>query len=229
MAISLQGSSTSTGLSTTPSLIAPSGGVSGDLMIVMVTHNNGTSTVVDNNGATPCSEDIDTGNDAGGQGQAIYSRVLGASEPGTYNFTLSSSERWVTIGFTVTGWDGSTKYDLAPATPANFETTTSAPTCPGGTTVTNNAWVIATAQTDGVGNGTFTAGPTGYTEILRQAGTQPAAVYYIDQATAGTTGDADFTISVAGNNMAQRLFAIKPAVAGGQTFFGFRTLTGVGI
>lgn len=210
MANSLRSTATTnSGTSTTPSVTLPTSGAVGDLLVVALSHNDGTVTVADNNGATPMTEDYDSGNDAGGLGFAFYTRVMNGSEPATLNFTLSTSQRWAITAFIITG-QNATIYDVAIST-YDIRLTTTTHTSNSCTTNTNNAWALAIDTLDS-GTNTFSAGPGGsWVEIATVNSGQPLAVYYLNQATAGATGNASFTSASSGNSLAMRQFAIKTA------------------
>jgi hypothetical protein len=101
-------------------------------------------------------------------------------------------------------------FDIAPKTGlANAETSTS-PTCPGITTGTDHCFAFAVSGTDGTANGTFTAGPAGWTEIATQNLQQPLSVYYKDITPAGATGAQDFTTTLALANYSLTIFSVRP-------------------
>lgn len=216
MANSLRSTATTnSGTSTTPSVSLPTSGVSGDLLVVAISHNDGTVTVADNNGATPMTEDYDSGNDAGGLGFAFYTRVITGSEPATLNFNLSTSQRWSITSFIITGQDASI-YDVAIST-YDIRLTTTTHTSNSCTTNTDNAWALAIDTLDS-GTNTFSAGPGGsWVQIATVNAGQPLAVYYLNQATAGATGNASFTSASSGNSLAMRQFAIKAMVVASTT------------
>lgn len=216
MANSLRSTATTnSGTSTTPSVSLPTSGVSGDLLVVALSHNDGTVTVADNNGATPMTEDYDSGNNAGGLGFAFYTRVMNGSEPATLNFTISGSNRWAITSFIITG-QNSTIYDVA-ITTYDIRVATTTHTSNSCTTNTDNAWALAIDTLDS-GTNTFSAGPGGsWVQIATVNTGQPLAVYYLNKATAGATGNASFTSASSGNSLAMRQFAIKTAVVASTT------------
>lgn len=201
---------TNSGSSAAPSVSLPTSGVTGDLLFVLISHNDGTLTTADNNGLTPLAEDFDSGNDAGGMGVSIYSRVMTETEPSTLNFTMSGSNRWAITSFIIGEWDGTTKYDVAIDT-FDYQLSTTTPSCAEITTITNGAWAIAFLGIDS-GTNTITGGPGGsWVEIATVNTQQPLAVYYLEKATAGATGSAGFTVSASTNCLGMRQFAIKPS------------------
>lgn len=195
-------------------MTAPAGGTTGDRLYVIVDHNSETTTCVDNNGATPTTEQGEYQGAGGSGGFAVYYRDIGGSEPGSYAYTLSGSQRWAVVAFTLRGMHASNAFSVVPAFGTNESST--APTCPGITTLTANECVVAVAAIDGPFDGVFTAGPSGFTEIQTETGQQPTSVYYKVFASAGATGDQDFTKTSAGgnNNYTLTLFSIEEAAGG---------------
>lgn len=228
MAISdLTSATNSAGSGTAITVTAPSGIASGDVAIFVINHNSETATVADNNGSTPTTELIEAVyGGAGGGGLAVYRRVCGGSEPSSYAFTMSNSNRWTIVAFKVRGVDNTTPIDTGALADGNDESST-APTCPGVTTVTDLAWAIAVAGTDGTGNGTFSAVPGTFTEIATINTNQPVSVAYKEISPAGATGNQDFT-TTGGNNGTLTIFALRPAAAVSSTFLPRMTLMGCG-
>lgn len=213
MALSLRSTATTgSGSSTTPSVALPASGQTGDLLVVYITHNDGTVTVTDNNGATPMTEDYDSGNDAGGMGVAIYTRVITGSEPDPLNFTLSATNRWAITSFILTG-QNATIYDVAIGS-YNYELGDTTPDFTGCTTNTDGAWVMLFGGIDS-GTTTWTGGPGGsWVEIATVNTQQPLIAYYLNQATAGAVSGVATAISAGSNSLCMNMFAIKPAAAG---------------
>lgn len=211
MALSLRSTATeNSGTSTSPSVSLPTSGQVGDTLYVYISHNNGTITVSDNNGVTPMSENYDGGNDSGGMGVAIYSRVLDGSEPSTLNFTLSASTDWAVSSFIVASADG---YDVSISS-FNYYLNDTSPTCTECTTITNGAWAIAFLAIDTNGDRTINGGPGGsWVEINTINTARPHSIWYLEKATAGATGNVDFTVSASTNSLGMVQFAIKPTSA----------------
>jgi len=200
------------GLSSAPSVDKPVGN-SGDLLVVLISYN-ALPTVTDNNGGTPTTENLEfdiRGSGAGGGGIAVYTRVIGASEPATYNFTLSTSNRWTIVAFLVRGQHEDI-FDISPAESSNVTTGTSV-ICDSITTLTDNAMVIALATLDGSAVNFETGSPGGDWEELATANIQqPIKVAYLMKSSAGATGDRSLStvssIGIAG----LKQFSIKSAV-----------------
>ena len=216
MAISLTNAQTSSGSGTAITVTKPTGGSPGDLLLIIINHNDELKTIADNNGSTPCTQQIDINGALGSGGLAVWYRFVGASEPASYAFTFSGSDRWTIVACILHNAHSTKPFDVNPADGSD-EAASTTPTCPGVTTLTNFAWAIAAAGTDGTGNGgTFTAGPTGYTEIGTVNVQQPLSVFYKEIPVASATGDQDFTITTAGGGVSYTLsiFAIPPSLQG---------------
>lgn len=204
-------SATNSGLSTTPSVSMPERAHPGDLLVVLVS-KNGDATSVDNNGATPMTEDGDYNGFTGGNGIAIYTRKLTGAEGSTLNFTLASSQRWATIAFLVRDWHGTTIYDVSPSNGVSTGTAPSVINCATATTNTNNALAIAVANIDGIANGSFDtpAAPSGWNDITRINAQQPMAAAYKLIKVAGSTGAVDLEVTMsAGNGAGLNIFSIR--------------------
>lgn len=182
--------SSSTG--TAISVAAPTGTTTGDLVKVIV-HGNGQTTIVDNNGATPFTEQIDDykPNTSSGHTMSIFSRVIQAGDPSTYNFTLGASGRWAAIAICAT--DSSTPADdYAPNTGTGA---TNRDSSVDGDAVTesintgvDNAVNIICAGWDTSSIGTITT-PSGYTLLANaNGGGEPLHASYKVIASAGATG-----------------------------------------
>lgn len=181
--------SSSTG--TAISVSAPTGTVAGDLVKVIV-HANGQTTIVDNNGSTPFTEQINDykPNTTNGHTMSVFSRVIQSGDPTTYNFTSGASGRWGIIAIAIT--DTSTPQDdVAPST----TNATNRDSAGDGTAVTasintgvNNASHIVVAGWDTGAIGTITT-PAGYTLLANaNGGGNPLHASYKLITSAGATG-----------------------------------------
>ena len=233
MAISIVGTSTGFGgANGSVVVVTPTGGASGDLLMVCI-NNNGTSLVTDNNGATPLTLNAagtyDPVSAAGGV-LNILSRVMTGAEPGTLNFTLSSNNRKAAAAFILRGQDSTSEFDIAPGTAFNFESSTNAPSAPGGiNTTTDNAWAIAFVGIDSNLPNWFSGVPTGYTALCGANGSQACSVAYKAITPAGTIAQADFAGTNNQNNAGMIQFAVRAqATAGTSTVVFYKTLLGVG-
>lgn len=99
------------------SVSAPSGVVANDVVIVVI-HGNGQTTIVDNNGSTPFTEDVNDyqPNTTGGQTVSVFSRRIVSGDPSTYNFTLGTSGRWAITAVAIKNPHPTSIYDVAPST-----------------------------------------------------------------------------------------------------------------
>lgn len=214
---------TASGSSTTPTVNTPTN-ISGDLLVVVISHNDGTVTVSDNNGSTPCTESLDYdifAGGAGGAGIAIYYRVLGGSEPSTFTFTLSTTQKWAMTAFTMRG-QHTDVYDVSPTGSSNAATPGTTINSNSITTLTNNAWSIACGVIDS-STGTWNTGSPGgsWVEIATVNLQEPVKVAYLIQTTAGATGNIAFTPVASTNISALKQFAIKEALVLYQPRMGF--------
>ncbi len=176
MALSLIDTTTASGDSSAPSVTAPSGS-SGDLLIVVINYN-ADATISDNNGGTPCTEDLEYNmGGAGGGSIAVYSREIGGSEPANYAFTLSASNRWAMTAFLLRDHHGDI-YDVVPAGAHNQGTPASSIVCDEITTLTDGAWAIAVGLVDNSAGAWDVTDPSGWTTISTVNSQQPQKVVY---------------------------------------------------
>ncbi len=168
---------------------APSGAVAGDFVVCVVVAN-GQTTIADNNGSTPFTEDINDykPNTANGHTLSIFSRQIQSGDPSTYAFTSGASGRWAIIAMC---WNGSHSYDVSPSTSnATNDDSASSGTinAPSITTTVDNAHHVTLCTWDTGTTGTITT-PSGYT-LLQNAnsGGEPTHASYKNIATAGATG-----------------------------------------
>lgn len=211
--------SASTNSSTTGTAVsvsAPSDVVTGDVVIVSV-HANGNTTIVDNNGATPFTEDINDyqPNASSGHTVSVFSRRIQNGDPTTYNFTIGASGRWSVIAASFHNPHASDIYDVSPSTSnatAVNDTASADITAPTITTTTTNANHVVCAYWD-TANFASSTQPSGYWKI-GEINNQPQgmAVKVIDSASA--TGGQLYTSSESNPRMALS-FAIKDVNAGG--------------
>lgn len=124
----------------------------GDVIVVSV-HANANASFTDNNGSFPFTKDYEGSGGPGGQDYAIFTRVAGASEPATYNWTLSEPQRWSIVLEVYSGVDASI-WDVAPTVGTRNTGSSTTATAPSITTLTPNAkalvrygWDTSTAVT----------------------------------------------------------------------------------
>jgi len=173
------------------SVSAPAGTSPGDLVKVIV-HGNGQTTIADNNGATPFTEQINDykPNVGSGHTMSVFSRVIQVGDPTTYNFTMGASGRWGVVA--ISAYDTVTPQDdVAPST-TNATNRDSAENGLASTasinTLVDNAVHIIVAGWDTSAIGTIST-PSGYTLLANaNGGGQPVHVSYKVITTAGATG-----------------------------------------
>lgn len=208
------GNANSSATGTAVSVTAPTGTTTGDAVICIV-HVNTDTTIADNNGSTPFTEDINDykPNPGNGHTQSIFSRIIQAGDPTTYNFTSGASGRWGIVAMTFSDPDPSI-YDVAPTT-ANASNVDDPGSGTGVTdsitTNTANAFHIVSCGWDTSAIGTITT-PSGYTLIGNaNGGGEPLHASYKLIASQGATG----TTSIVNTEFGARIcfsFAVKSKV-----------------
>jgi len=211
------------------SVSAPTGTTTGDVVTISV-HCNGNTTIVDNNGATPFTEDLTdfSPNTTSGQTVSLFSRVIQAGDPSTYNFTSGASGRWSIVAAC---WQNpnATFYDVAPSTgnAANRDDSSAATiNAPSITTGFVNSIHVVCGYIDNALS-TISSNPGGYTTI-KNSTDQPQGVSYKVIASAGATGAQTIT-SGDSQPMIGLSFAIKTSVdATTRKILGGRMMMGIG-
>lgn len=173
------------------SVAMPTGTTTGDFVVVLA-QANGQTTIVDNNGSTPFTEDINDykPNTTNGHTLSIFSRTIQGGDPSTYAFTSGASGRWslIAIRFYHTS---SPSYDVSPST-SNASNTDDASSGtmvnPAITTVAAYAVHVTLGCWDTSAYGTITT-PTGYS-IIQNANTagEPMHASFKNIITPGSTG-----------------------------------------
>ncbi|WP_307073320.1 galactose oxidase-like domain-containing protein [Arthrobacter pascens] len=193
---------------TTVALAAPAGRTAGDVLVASFTADQNPTVAVPAGWKTIVNGlSIASSSTAGARVFAYY-RVVGASDPATYTWTLSRAVTW---GGGVTAYRGvnnTTPLDSAVATAVNASYTASSITVPSITTVSNGAMQIGGVGFDSPYPGAYP--PTRWTERWEAAGGQIAEHAAWTKATAGATGTATWTFSTAKAVAAWRT-ALKPA------------------
>lgn len=189
---SARGNSATTG--TAVSITAPAGSASGDLMICVV-HANGNTTIVDNNGASAFTEDLNDFQDTTpGQTVSLFSRRLVGGDTTSYAFTIGASGRWGVICVAFQSPNASTIYDathVETATPGSAPITSG--NSPSVTTATSNAIHCAIIAPDGSDSAAFNT-PAGYTSQATTTGPSQGMAFDTKViAAAGATGTVGFT------------------------------------
>lgn len=90
---------------------------SGDIVIAFINVNTqvDADSITDNNGATPFTVDDSEYPENSNACIAIFSRIAGASEPGTYNFSVDAADETWAIGLLVISGANATYWDNDPA------------------------------------------------------------------------------------------------------------------
>lgn len=199
---------------------------SGDLVWAIV-HNNGSHTCVDNNGAYSFTEVDDQYMSLPSSSKAHYWRIAGASEPSSYAWTISGSNRWavaVLVFRPTSGTIQSPPYDVAPG---SFSGDTSdSPLAAAETGSVSDVTWVAVAYVDGAE--TFSATPTGYTQGAQIETDQPISAYYKLTQASGSTGTAAWTLA-ASQQWGAEIFILLPPAGGAYTLdagAGSYTLSG---
>lgn len=203
--MSVRSSSTATNLagSTAVSVARPTGTVTGDVVIVVVSANGQTTSITDNNGSTPFTEDLVEITQVS-MTVSIFSRRIQASDPATYAFTLGSSQRWTVHAVTFQDPHATVIYDVTPVYNANANTAVTTVDAPSITTTSKDAVHCAVCCVDGI-TLSITGTPAGYT-VQQNSGDQVVAFTTKVIPTPGATGAQTFT------HTAQTSFGISFAI-----------------
>lgn len=205
MSVSVRASSTASNLSgsTAVSVARPTGTTTGDVVIVIVSANGQTTSITDNNGATPFTEDLVEITQVS-MTVSIFSRRIQASDPSTYAFTLGSSQRWTVHAVTFKDPNAAVIYDVVPAFNANANTAVTTVDAPSITTLSKDAMHCAICAVDGI-TLSITGTPSGYT-VQQNTGDQVVAFTTKTIPLPGATGAQTFT------HTAQTSFGISFAI-----------------
>jgi hypothetical protein len=137
----------------------------------------------------------------------VYYKVVGASEPANYTWTLSTAVKWNAVISSFHGVNTSSPFDTPASTRASTTVGTAVPVT-GVTTTTAGAMLVG-----GVGpnnGGVTVTPPSGWTESNESTGAQATELAYQARPTAGATGNASWTLS-AGYGSTGWLRALRPA------------------
>ena len=225
MATTLRGSHTNSATTGTDASVAITASA-GDVVIVSVHFNNQT-TIVDNNGATAWTEDINDykPNTTGGHTLSVFSRRFQTGDPTTLHFTGGTSGRWSIIVDVWQNPNATNIYDVSPSTTNAANADDSAAStidAPSITTLTANAIHVVHGYFDD-GAGGNPSGPAGYSAGGAQ-NNEPQGAFYKVIAAAGATGAQ----TVTGTTSCPRIalsYAIKDqgTVAGGNDWPTFQS------
>jgi hypothetical protein len=204
---------TSDGNSTSRSSIAlarPAGTVAGNVLVATVATNADATIVPSNPGWTVVRDDVITG----AVRQAVYVRVVGSSDPTSYQWTTPEGARRITAGINAyAGVDTIRPVDAAGAMLNAASTAVSAPSV---TTTVANTMLVQLASVNA--EGTLTA-PAGMTEAWEAASPNTTAgntrdvlssASHAAQAATGATGNRVATASQPGASIGVTV-ALRPA------------------
>lgn len=222
---------------TAPSVSAPTGTATGDLVIVYL-HGNGTGTCSDNNGGNPFTLDYQRTESVSGSIFCVFSRIIGGDTAGPYNFTISaSSSRTTVYALAFSDPNPTAIYDVAPSVSFSSQIeNTSGPGDVDGVSITtgfdNSIAIIGTGQDLNASAGAYDQTPTGYTALTGSSAStaQLAVVAYQTITPAGSTGTPDLSTNVWGAgqwNMSVH-FAIRNNTGGGGGSASHGMMLGVG-
>lgn len=212
MAVSHVASATNgAGSGTAITCAAPAGIVAGDIVVAMF-NNNESVTITDNNGATPFTQTLARrAYNTNSAGYTIWVRVAGASEPATYAFTGSGSDRWSIIVAAFRGGHQVDIWDVAPTAATEKIDSTNLRTSQALTTLKDGAMIIALANMDSATQ-TFTGIPAdGFTDMQNNSGEELIQASYKAMPVAGLQAAVGWTSSVDGTEAAIQIFSIKPS------------------
>lgn len=216
MATTVRSSSTNTGnaTGTAVTVAKPAGAASGDLEIIAISSNQAT-TIVDNNGGTAYTEDLNDYQEAvAGSTVSVFSRRLTGTEPDPRAFTVGiSNDRWTAHAICFQNPHASVIYDGNP-TGANAANTggTGFFNSAAVTTSFDNSIICQVGMADNIDN-TLLATPGSYT-VEQNSGHQVLAFCDKVRATAGTEAAQTFQLAGEAGWIAVS-FAIRDIGAGG--------------
>jgi len=167
----------------------------GDKVYALINYNSGNQAIVDNN-AVAFDEDMQGNGVDNSQTLAVFSKVAGASEPSSYNFTASNSDRWSII-ILVYSSDDPITYDILPLI-SNVNSGSAPSRSLSITTLTDNTLAVAWHTFDATASQTFSNITNGFAEVETASGTQVQGVFTKTIASAGATGNVDATGSSGG-------------------------------
>lgn len=197
---------------TAVSVAAPTGTTDGDVVLVCV-HCNNATTIVDNNGSTSFTEDVNDYQEVtAGLTASLFSRRIQSGDPSTYNFTIGSSTRWTAIAVCLQSPHSSDIYDVTSSNTQQAAGIDAVIDAADITTLTANAIHCIFAGADGASNA-FDDPPAGYTSP-QNTGNQSLIFSYLVIASPGATGAVALGFTTVNAAFAFS-FAIKDHTAGG--------------
>ena len=164
-----------------------------DVVIALVNLNGSAArTLSDNNGGTAFTQDLVEGGSSPTRVYQVWSRVAGASEPASYNFNASSSDRWSIILVVRRGVDVASIYDVAPSVASSKFSSGSPWSANSITTSNDNSLAIAWWVADAI-NGTASAPSNGYGDLVTVDVDMTSACTSKVITPAGATGTTEVT------------------------------------
>lgn len=143
----------------------------------------------------------------------VLSKVAGASEPATYTFTMSGSDRYNAILFVLRGANTSSIYDVAPLLANMTDGNSLTATANSITTSNNNSLVLFTASIDNSASDSIGSFTNGFSSFVEHDNTRQAhSIASKTQTTAGAVGNTSATINTTRQHHAM-MFAINEAAA----------------
>ena len=177
-------------------------------VVVAFVHVNGDQRITDNNGSNSFTEEIDN-KGAGSNGHAIYTRVAGASEPATYQWTTPSSDRWSVEIRVFKNVDTSAIWEVAPSATARGSGHGTTATAPSMNINTIGAMGILFVFSD-TPSQSFSHPTNSYSDKL-EALTLSQATYTRTWQTLGATGQA--STNLLNNDWMIYQLALRPGIA----------------
>ncbi len=192
------------------SLSAPAGTAAGDVLVASITSDLNPTMASVPAGWTPLVNGLGINSTStSGARVFVYYHVVGASDPASYAWTLSTAVKW---GGGITGYRGvnnTTPLDASVATAVDATYSATSITAPSVTTATNGAMLIGGVGCDCAAP-VVSSAPAGWTQRWQAAGGQIAELADKAQATAGASGASTWTLSGA-RAVAAWQAALKPA------------------
>ncbi len=200
-------SGTATG---TVTINAPAGTAAGDVLVASITGDLNPNMATVPVGWTPIVNGLGINSSStSGARVFVYYHVVGASDPASYMWMLSTAVKW---GGGITGYRGvnnTTPLDTSVTTAVDATYNATSITAPSVTTASNGAMLIGGVGCD-CASPVISSAPSGWTQRWQAAGGQIAELADRAQTLAGAAGTATWTLSAA-RAVAAWQTALKPA------------------
>ncbi|HEY8701122.1 MAG TPA: PKD domain-containing protein [Arthrobacter sp.] len=194
----------------TVTINAPAGTAAGDVLVASITGDLNPNMASVPVGWTPIVNGLGINSSStSGARVFVYYHVVGASDPASYTWTLSTAVKW---GGGITGYRGvnnTTPLDTSVATAVDATYNATSITAPSVTTASNGAMLIGGVGCD-CASPVISSAPSGWTQRWQAAGGQIAELADRAQTLAGAAGTATWTLSAARAVVAWQT-ALKPA------------------